>query len=144
MPRIGQNPTKWLKEVYQPKPVTLCTAVHIPALEGYWAQSLEVLDLCLTSMVRTAGPDAELMVMDNGSCREVCDHLQKKKDEGVITYLLLSRQNLGKVGAWNLLFTAAPGEYIAYCDSDVLFLQGWLEETMEVARAFPEAGIVTA
>src|ERR1035437_9147161 len=103
MPRIGQNPTKWLKEVYQPKQVTLCTVVHIPALEGYWAQSLEVLDHCLTSMVKTAGSDAELMVLDNGSCREVCDYLHRKREEGLITYLVLSGHNLGKVGAWNVL-----------------------------------------
>jgi len=143
MSRVGQNPTKWLKEVYQPKPVTLCTAVHIPVLEGYWEQSLSVLDECLTSMVRTAGTEAELMVLDNGSCRKVRDFLQAKQADGLIAYLLFSRQNLGKVGAWNVLLLGAPGEFIAYTDSDVLFFDGWLQQSLEIFRAFPKAGMVT-
>ena len=144
MARIGQNPTKWLSKVYQPKLVTLCTAVHIPALEGYWAHALEILDQCLVSMVSTAGPDAELMVLDNGSCPEVCAYLHQKKDEGLITYLLLSNRNLGKVGAWNVLFLGAPGQFLAYADCDVLFFDGWLEKSLAILRAFPKAGMVTA
>jgi hypothetical protein len=51
---------------------------------------------------------------------------------------------VGKGGAWNFIFQAAPGGTIAYADSDVLFRSGWLERSLEILRTFPQAGMVTA
>jgi hypothetical protein len=51
---------------------------------------------------------------------------------------------VGKGGAWNFIFQAAPGEIIAYADSDVLFRPGWLERSLEILQLFPQAGMVTA
>jgi glycosyltransferase involved in cell wall biosynthesis len=56
--------------------------------------------------------------------------------------LILSSKNVGKVGAWNAIFGAAPGEYIAYSDMDVYYFPGWLFKHLEVFEAFPEAGTV--
>jgi len=64
--------------------------------------------------------------------------------QGRIQYLALSDKNVGKGGGWNFIFQAAPGEIIAYADSDVLFRPGWLERSLEVLEAFPQAGMVTA
>lgn len=144
MPRSGQNPMKWVKDVHVPGKVTATTVVHIPLLEGYWEHSLEVLKLCLYSMRQNALAPLELMVFDNGSCVEVQDYLQDMKSKGLIDYLILSRHNIGKLGAWNHLFAAAPGEVIAYSDSDVYFFEGWLKESVAILEAFPEAGFVTA
>jgi glycosyltransferase involved in cell wall biosynthesis len=144
MPRVGQNPMRWVKDVHQPEKVTVTTIVHIPYLEGYWAQSLEVLKLCLQSMRENTQIPFDLMVFDNGSCVEVQDYLLSLRRKGDIQYLVLSEHNIGKAGAWNVLFSAAPGEIISYTDSDVYFLPGWLEASLEVLEAFPEAGIITA
>lgn len=87
---------------------------------------------------------ADLLVFDNGSCPEVRAYLEGAQEQEHIQYLVLSDKNLGKGGAWNFIFQAAPGEYIAYADSDVLFSPGWLSDSLEILHAFPNAGMVTA
>jgi glycosyltransferase involved in cell wall biosynthesis len=89
------------------------------------------------------GLSFDLMVFDNGSCPEVCDFLVGEKDAGHIQYLLLSEKNLGKGGAWNIMLAGAPGEIIAYTDSDVLFYPQWLARSVELLETFPNVGMVT-
>jgi glycosyltransferase involved in cell wall biosynthesis len=144
MARVGQNPMKWLQPTSQPRRVTVTTIVHIPELKGFWAESLDVLKLCFRSLRENTGQPFDLMVVDNGSCHEVRDFLLKCQASGHIQFLTFSSYNLRKFGALKLLLAAAPGEIISYADSDVYFLPGWLESTLEVLEKFPEAGQVTA
>ena len=132
------------RRLARPAPVTLTTVVHIPELTGFWAESLDVLKLCLSSLRATTPAPFELVVLDNGSCEEVRAELEERFAAHEIDQLLLSRRNLGKVGAWNLLFAAAGGELIAYCDSDIFFRPGWFEASRAIFGAFPDAGVVTA
>lgn len=144
MPRIGQNPMKWDADVREAAPITLTTIVHIPMLAGYWKNSFAVLKLFLQSVSQNTIPQFDLMVFDNGSCKEVQDYLVEMQRAGQIRLLILSRHNVGKVSAWNHLFAMAPGDFISYTDSDVYFLPGWLEASLATLEAFPEAGMVTA
>ena len=57
---------------------------------------------------------------------------------------MLSDKNVGKGGAWNFIFQGAPGEIVAYSDSDVAFAPGWLERSLELLRSFPRVGMVTS
>lgn len=146
MPRVGRHPLKvkgLVDEVRQQR-ITVTTIVHIPTLEGYWAQSLDVLKLFFDSLFASTDQPFDLMVFDNNSCAEVQDHLLGLRREGRIQYLTLCEYNLRKLGALNYLLSTAPGEFVAYADSDVYFLRGWLERSLEVLEAFPEAGKVTA
>jgi glycosyltransferase involved in cell wall biosynthesis len=141
--RLGQNPAKFADEVSHPNPVTVAVITFIPFLSGYYRQALTVLKVCLESIrAHTDGP-FDLLVFDNASCPEVAGYLQMLREQGVIRYLVLSEKNIGKVGAWNFIFGAAPGEYIAYSDSDVYYYPGWLSRHLEVFDAFPEAGTVS-
>lgn len=141
--RQGQNPAKSIEYVAQPNKITLALITYIPFPSGYYSQSLEVLKVCLGSIVAHTYQAYDLMVFDNNSCPQVVEYLKQLKDEGKIQYLFLASTNIGKVGAWNILFGAAPGEYIVYSDSDVYFYPGWLSKHIEVFDAFPEAGTVT-
>lgn len=140
--RIGQNPAKFITEVAHPAEVTVAVAVHIPFLSGYYAQSLQVLQLCLGSILAHTREPYDLLVFDNASCPEVVSYLEALKGSGKIQFLVLSEKNVGKVGAWNFLFGAAPSAYVAYADSDVYFFPGWLARHLAVFEAFPEAGTV--
>jgi hypothetical protein len=144
MPRIGQNPMKNVTQPYTPQKVTVTTVSYIPQLSGYWAQSLDILDICLKSLRQNTRVPFDLFVFDNGSCPEVREYLLREFERGEIQFLLLSESNVGKVGAWNMMLPAAPGELISFTDSDVLFYPNWLEETLKVFEAYPEAGMVTA
>ncbi len=142
--RVGQNPAKSIDSVPQPQRVTVALVSYIPFLGGYYAQSLEVLKTCLGSLWEATRTAFDLLVFDNASCTEVRGYLQDAHFQGRIQYLVLSDKNVGKGGAWNFIFQAAPGEIIAYADSDILFRRGWLERSLEILAAFPQAGMVTA
>lgn len=141
--RVGQNPAKSVQGVPQPADVSVAVVVYIPFIGGYYQDSLEVLKLCLESIIANTDLPYDLMVFDNASCPEVQEYLVGLKASGGIQYLVLSDKNVGKVAAWNYLFGAAPGKYIAYADGDVFHFPGWLGPQIEALETFPNAGMVT-
>ncbi len=142
--RIGQNPAKFVNTVEKPANITVVILSYIPYLSGFYAQALEVLKVCLDSVFNESKLAFDLMVFDNGSCEEVQDYLLQEQRYGKIQFLTLSEKNLGKGGAWNFILQSAPGEFIAYADSDVSFHQNWLSQSMEIMETFPRVGMVTA
>ncbi|MFN2120046.1 MAG: glycosyltransferase family A protein [Anaerolineales bacterium] len=142
--RIGQNPAKFVNAVSRPQRITAAVLSYIPFLSGFYAETLDVLRVCLESLARDPGLPLDLLVFDNGSCAEVREFLLGEREAGRIQHLVLSARNLGKGGAWNFIMGGAPGEIIAYCDSDVLFSPGWLKKSVEILEAFPNVGMVTA
>jgi glycosyltransferase involved in cell wall biosynthesis len=141
--RIGQNPAKQIFKVAQPRDLSIAVVNFIPVLSGFHEHSLEVLEACLESIRATTPDPFDLMVFDNHSCPEVRDYLTGMLKQDKIQYLVLSDTNIGKIGAWNFLFGAAHGEYVAYADSDILFRPGWLEDARKIFAAFPNVGMVT-
>jgi glycosyltransferase involved in cell wall biosynthesis len=142
--RLGQNPAKYIDKVAQPATVTATVVSCIPLMKGYYAQSLDVLKICLTSLRENLECPSDLMVFDNHSCPEVRAYLKGAFDDGLIQYLVLSDTNIGKIGAWNFMFGAAQGKYVGFCDSDIYFHPGWLTASLELFEAFPKLGMVTA
>lgn len=147
MTRIGQNPAKFVDHVAQPHKVTVAIITYFPFLGGYYAEGLQILKLCQESLQASRQvPGAipfDLMVFDNASCPEVRQYLIEQQEQGQIQFLVLSDRNIGKGGAWNFIFGAAPGDYIAYADSDVYFYPGWLEALLPLFDRFPRLGMVT-
>jgi glycosyltransferase involved in cell wall biosynthesis len=142
--RIGQNPAKFIKEVAKPARVTAAVLNYIPFTSGFYTETWDVLKVCLETLRNEPGLPLDLLVFDNGSCPEVQDWLVGERRAGRIQYLLLSEKNLGKGGAWNIILSGAPGEIVAYADSDVLFSPGWLKKSVELLENFPNAGMVTS
>ncbi len=142
--RIGQNPAKSIEHIPQPQPVTVAVLSYIPFLSGYYAESLDVLKACLESLWQNTPSGYDLLVFDNASCAEVRRYLTEAHQQGRIQYLVLSDKNVGKGGAWNFVFQGAPGDIVAYSDSDVAFSPGWLERSLELLQAFPRVGMVTS
>lgn len=142
--RIGQNPAKFMKSVAKPERVTVAVLNYIPFLSGFYADMLDVLKTSLNGIRESADLPFDLMVFDNGSCAEVKDYLLAEQSAGRVQYLLLSEKNLGKGGAWNMIFSGAPGEIICYADNDCLFSKGFLSKSLELLEGFPNVGMVTA
>lgn len=143
MTRVGINPARGKISEYKPSRVTVTCITYIPDLTGYFEQRLEVLKLSLASLRAHTTLPFDLMIFDNGSCQPVVDLLRGLEQAGQIDYLLLSRQNIGKIGALQILFNAAPGEIIAYHDDDIFFYPGWLEAHLQILEAFPQVGMVS-
>ncbi len=143
--RVGQNPAKQAHQAHAPARVTVVFVTYIPHLAGYYRESLQVFQASLTSLWESVRSSSfEVLVFDNGSEPTTRAVLQQYHLEGKIHYLMLSHANLGKAGAWNMAFPAAPGEIVAYADSDVYFRPGWLEAALRILETFPRVGMVTA
>jgi glycosyltransferase involved in cell wall biosynthesis len=141
--RVGQNPAKYINQVAKPARVTVAVVTYIPFLSGYYEHSLEVLKVCLGSIWENTDPPYDLLVFDNASCLEVRAWLEEAHGRKQIRYLVLSDENIGKAGAWNFIFGAAPGEFVAYADSDVYFYPGWLPAHLEAFENLPSLGMIT-
>lgn len=144
MPRKGVNPAKFINMVSKPQRITVAVLNHIPHLSGFYADVLEVLKVCLSSLWENSDLPFDLLVFDNGSCPEARNYLLDLYGHGKIQYLVLSEKNLGKGGAWNIIFSAAVGEIIAYSDNDVYFYPNWLSKSLQILESFPNVGMVTS
>jgi len=142
--RVGQNPAKQINNISKPQRITVAVLNYIPYQKGYFSESFSVLQRCLGSILENTQKPFDLMVFDNGSCSEVKHFLLELQAAGKIQYLVLSEKNVGKGGAWEFIFNAAPGEIIAYSDNDALFYRNWLSESIKVLETFPNVGMVTA
>lgn len=143
MPRVGMNPGRGKISEYKPARVTLAVLTYLPEQAGYFEHRLETTRLCIESLVVNTPEPYDLMVFDNGSCRELVDLLCALRDDGKIHNLFLSSRNVGKIGAFQYIFNAARGEIVAYTDDDVFFLPGWLDEHLKILDTYPNVGQVT-
>jgi glycosyltransferase involved in cell wall biosynthesis len=144
MPRKGTNPAKYINSVNKPERITAAVLNYIPHRSGFYADMLEVLKVCLTSLRENSDLPFDLLLFDNGSCQDARQFLLDCYEQGQIQYLVLSDKNLGKGGAWNFIFNAALGEIIAYSDNDVYFYPGWLSKSLQLLESFPKVGMVTS
>jgi len=142
--RVGQNPAKQIKTVAKPQRITIAVLNYIPNQYGYFAESLAVLQRCVGSIFENTEQPYDLLVFDNGSCPEVKQYLLELQAKDRIQYLIFSEKNIGKGGAWDFIFNAAPGEIIAYSDNDAYFYPGWLKESLRILETYPKVGMITA
>ncbi len=143
MARVGMNPARGRLSSYRPARVTVAVLVHIPHLAGYFEQRLDVLKVCLTSILEHTDQPYDLLVFDNASCEQVEAYLLDLRRMGAIRYLIQAAENIGKIGAFQILFRAAPGEVVAYCDDDIYHYPGWLGAHLEILDTFPNVGMVS-
>ncbi len=137
------NPGRGKMSDYIPARVTAAILTYVPNDVGYFKDRFDVMRVCLESILKNTQEPFDLMVFDNGSSAKVVDYLSKQRDVGNIDLLMLSSKNIGKISALQIMFKAAPGEIIAYCDDDVFFLPGWLKRHLEVIDTYPDVGVVT-
>lgn len=142
--RVGQNPIKAIETIAPPASVTVVVISYIPFLSGYYSESLDVLKLCLGSLYANTNEPHDVLVFDNDSCPEVREYLLAEQRGRRIQFLMLSDRNIGKPAAWNAALAAAPGEFVAYADSDVYFYPNWLHASLKTLKDIPQAGMVTA
>ncbi|MFH1446053.1 MAG: glycosyltransferase family A protein, partial [Chloroflexota bacterium] len=123
--------------------VTACVLTFVPYRAGFFKHRMDVARMTIESIIANTDIPYNLMVLDNGSCKEMTDYLMGLYEKGYIDYLLLSKNNIGKLNALRCMFQAAPGEVIAYADDDIYHLPGWLQAHLNVLDTFPNVGAVT-
>jgi glycosyl transferase family 2 len=143
MPRLGVNPYRGHTTEYRPARVTVAVLTCVPEFTGYFQHRMEVIQLCIGSILANTSVPFDLLIFDNGSCAEFVEYLRELHARGEVDYLLLSQRNIGKVNALREIFRFAPGDLVAYSDDDNFFLPGWLEEHLKIIDTYPKVGMVT-
>ncbi len=138
--RKGLNPNKdktggtaYLHQVIIP--------IYIPQLKGYFTESLQVLKVCIQSLVKSSQPYTFISLVSNGSCREVEEYLKFLYNTGEIQEVIFT-SNTGK---YNAIIKALSGHNIplvTISDADIFFKPNWQEETFKIFKNFKKAGVV--
>lgn len=126
------NPQKQSKKIQLKCQHRLIIVVFIPALDGYYKNVLEVFKLCLDSAITTTNSNCAITVVNNASCNEVDEFLEKKLNENKIDTIIHHKENIGKIDALIGAARASREPIITISDVDILFTQGWQEETENI------------
>lgn len=141
--RHGVHPAKEAGDLPPFGTHRLVVPVHIPHLEGYFAEARAVLDRCLTSVRLTAAGRVAVTLVSDGSCPEVVADLRAAQDAGWVDQVVVNDPNRGKVDS---VLAVARGSFeplVTISDADILFRPGWVEAVEELFTTFPECGFAS-
>lgn len=139
--RIGRNPQrdKILDKAYFIHQIVI--PVYIPHNKGYFKDSLKILELCLNSLLKTVHSKTFITIVNNGSYTSVIDYLNELcKNEQINE--VIHTTNIGKNNAIIKGVTGHYFDYVTIADADVIFLNGWQDETINIYNSFPKVGVV--
>ena len=105
MARIGINPSRGKTLDFSPARTTVAVLVYAPYQAGYFQHRLDVTRMTIESILTNTHEAYDLLEFDNGSCPEMVAYLQSLYEQGAIDYLLLSKQNIGKLNALRMIVT---------------------------------------
>ncbi len=116
--------------------------LYIPEEEGYYKDSFKIFKTCLFSVLKTAVSPLKISVISNGSCSVINKKLFNLHEQNYIDELIIEKENIGKVNSMLKSLRTAQERLITITDADVLFLNGWENEVLNVFNSFPRAGVV--
>lgn len=140
--RIGYNPNKEKKILDTDYFHQVVIPVYIPNQEGYFRDSFTILKLCLDSLFKTSHKKTYFTIVNNGSCSEVRTYLDELFQNEII-HEIIHTTNIGYVNAMLKGIAGQNFKFITNADADVLFLNGWQQESYAVFNAFPKTGAVS-
>lgn len=96
---------------------------------------------CLSTVLRSAGVNSEILVVDNASTDNVANVIEQKFPR---VTLIQSETNLGFGAGCNLAASRARSKYLVFLNPDTTVEDGWLEALIKPLEMDPGAGLVTA
>lgn len=115
--------------------------VYIPNEEGYFKDSLMILKCCLNSLFATSHDKTFVSIVNNGSSQKVVEYLNELLAQDKI-HELIHTDNCGKVNAVLKALVGHNIQVVTLSDSDVKFLPGWQNATIQLFNEFPKVGVV--
>lgn len=139
--RIGFNPNKD-KQIERTNYIhQIVIPVYIPNQEGYFKDSFKILKLCINSLLNTIHNKTFITIVNNGSSQKIIEYLDRLYSEEKI-HELIHTANIGKLNAIIKGLVGNEIELVTISDADVLFLNNWQEETVNIFNNVPKAGVV--
>jgi glycosyltransferase involved in cell wall biosynthesis len=94
-----------------------------------------LLSESISSVLRQSYSNFEVIVVDDGSTDSTVDVVNSFPDQRLI---FLKQENKGRSAARNRAIAQARGRYIAFLDSDDVYLEGKLERQIDYMDSHPE------
>ena len=101
----------------------------------------EIIKECLTSLLRFAAYETEVIVVDNDSKDSTCDVIRKLNRKEI--KIIETHKNLGFSKANNVGVMEATGNYIFFVNPDVIFIEDITTPMIEVLEKNRHVGIVS-
>lgn len=139
--RVGYNPHKDQKNDKSEYIHQVVIPVYIPNHEGYFKDSFAILKLCLESLFATIHCRTFVTVINNGCDIMIATYLDSLLSKAKIQELIHT-QNIGKLNSILKGLVGNNIELVTISDADVLFLNDWQKETVNVFNCVPKAGVV--
>lgn len=96
---------------------------------------------CLAALLAGAGPDVEVIVLDNQSRDGSADFVARAFPQ---VRLVRAEDNLGFGEGNNAAAALARGEYLAFVNPDAVVAPGWLAPLVAALEADPSVGLATS
>lgn len=98
----------------------------------------------LPALIKNAGADFSLTIIDNGSTDGTVEYLRQMREEhaGVISKILFNSSNHGLAVPTNVFWRTSKAEFLGKVDNDTLVPKGWLARLLEAQLASDKLGIV--
>lgn len=140
--RQGVNPEKYKGELNKKYFHRIIIPVYIPNIEEeYYRESIQVLDYCLNSVIKTINLETTVLTLINNNSTHLLDSVLAKHSP-FIDKLVSYSENKGKVYAVLSEAKSSFEPFITIADADVLFLSGWEMAVFNIFHNMPRAGVV--
>jgi hypothetical protein len=141
--RKGVNPTKGGRFVVKEEcNHRIIIPVHIPHENDYFKDAYKIFLLCLESVLKTASSKIKISIISNKCNAEINERLLKLYNQGNIDELIIEKEGIGKINSILKAIRTVEERLVTITDADVLFLNNWEDEVVNVFKAFPKAGSV--
>jgi len=105
----------------------------------------DLLVEAIYSVLNQTYQDFEVLVVDDGSqdhTLESVEALRKERPDKIYLYTHQGHCNRGIVPTYQLGFSKARGEYVAFLEQDDRWTSNYLAQKVEIFRAYPQVGVV--
>ena len=140
--RKGKNISKDKLLKKEPCSHRVIIPLYIPHENDYYNDSFDIFKMCLLSIKKTSLSPLKISVINSGSCANVHAKLITLFEGGYIDELIVEKDNIGKINAILKALKTTEERLITITDADVLFLNCWEDQVLNIFKSFPKAGVV--
>lgn len=96
----------------------------------------KITENCLNSVLKSCGPNFEVILVDNGSRKKETEWFKKLYGEKI--KIILSKTNLGYAAGNNLGAKKAKGKYLVFLNNDTIVPSDWLLKPVQRMEKDPK------
>jgi GT2 family glycosyltransferase len=98
---------------------------------------------CIESILKSTDVPSRLIIVDNGSEKNVRDQLSGiKGNDNVKITVILNEKNMGFARGMNIGIRSSDSKFVCLLNNDTIVTHGWLSSMIDVSLKNPEIGVI--